>query len=198
MLYVTPASKAYAPGLTWAGCLYLRSFRRGPAARSGDCPAFGHLRRWPHGLSPAPRAIRKPPDGSRTTECSRRHSCDTLSMLPSPVSSRRWLSSLGWLARRTPPPRPWTTHVLSVPDLEHRAPDRRGRGRPELDGDRGYRPLLVPQQHGVGLRVRDGEPGGGQPRATVRSLPPGRWDYFVRHLLGAAPPPQYEIVRPEG
>ena len=25
-----------------------------------------------------------------------------------------------------------------------------------------------------------------------------RWDYFVRHLLGAEPPPQYEIVRPEG
>ena len=25
-----------------------------------------------------------------------------------------------------------------------------------------------------------------------------RWDYFVRHLLVAEPPPQYEIVRPEG
>ena len=25
-----------------------------------------------------------------------------------------------------------------------------------------------------------------------------RWDYFVRHLLGAEPPAQYEIVRPEG
>ena len=25
-----------------------------------------------------------------------------------------------------------------------------------------------------------------------------RWDYFVRHLLGAEPPSQYEIVRPVG
>jgi len=25
-----------------------------------------------------------------------------------------------------------------------------------------------------------------------------RWDYFVRHLLGAEPPSQYEITRPTG
>ena len=25
-----------------------------------------------------------------------------------------------------------------------------------------------------------------------------RWDYFVRHLPGAEPPGQYEIVRPTG
>ena len=25
-----------------------------------------------------------------------------------------------------------------------------------------------------------------------------RWDYFVRHLLGAEPPAGYEIKRPEG
>ena len=25
-----------------------------------------------------------------------------------------------------------------------------------------------------------------------------RWDYFVRHLLGAEPPKEYEIKRPEG
>ena len=24
-----------------------------------------------------------------------------------------------------------------------------------------------------------------------------RWDYFVRHLLGAEPPPNYEITKPE-